>query len=395
MAKDYYQTLGVQKGASQDEIKRAFRKMAHQHHPDKGGGSAEKFKEVNEAYQVLGNEQKRKAYDAYGSNWEASFAGGFGGQGRQQYGQNPFEGFSAGGGSASGWDFGGGFGQGGVEFDLGDMFSDFFGGRQEAQSRRQRGIDLEMGLEITFEEAVFGVEKTITLEKKDTCKTCSGSGAAPGSKLIQCAKCKGAGQVVQARRTIFGNVQSRMVCDRCDGSGQVPEINCSDCGGSGIKRQDKTISVKIPAGIDNGQRVRIPGEGEAGYRGSGAGDLYLAIRVKPSKEFVRDGFNLHKELPVSFTQAALGAKIIVKTLDGDIELKISAGTQSSTVMKIKDKGVYHINSKSRGDLLITVRVVVPQKLSKKEKDLLKKLGEERGETVEVNDSLWNSIKDNF
>jgi molecular chaperone DnaJ len=293
------------------------------------------------------------------------------------------------------FDFGGFNGQGGVEFDLGDIFGDFFGGRQEAASRRNRGIDLEMAMQITFEEAVFGVEKTVTLEKQDTCKTCGGSGAEKDSKLITCAICKGSGQVVTARRTIFGNVQSRQTCERCEGTGQVPEIKCASCGGSGVKRQEKVISVKIPAGIDNGQRVRVQGEGEAGYRGSTAGDLYLAIKVKPNKDFVRDGFNLHKDLPISFTQAALGAKIIVKTLDNDIEVKIPSGTQSGTVLKIKDKGVPHINSRSRGDLLLTVRVVVPQKLSKKEKDLLKKLAEERGEVVEIDQGLWDSIKESF
>lgn len=386
MSKDYYQSLGLNKGASADEIKRAFRKKAHEFHPDKGSGNADKFKEINEAYQVLGDEQKRKAYDSYGSNWEAATGAGAGGF---RYG-------SSGGGSPfEGFDFNGFNSQGGVEFDLGDIFGDFFGGKQEATSRRNRGIDLEMNLQINFEEAVFGVEKTVTLEKQDTCKTCEGSGAAKGSKLITCAICKGAGQVVTARRTIFGNVQSRQTCERCEGTGQVPEIVCSNCQGSGIKRQDKTISVKIPAGIDNGQRVRIPGEGEAGYRGSGAGDLYLAIKVKPHKDFVRDGFNLFKDLPISFTQAALGAKIITKTLDGDIEVKIPNGTQSGTVLKIKDKGVPHINSKSRGDLMLTVRVVVPQKLSKKEKSLLKDLAEERGEVVNIDDNLWNTIKESF
>ncbi len=380
--KDFYEILGVSKSASQEEIKRAFRKKAHEFHPDKGSGNADKFKEVNEAYQVLSDDQKRKSYDTYGSNLEASS------QGRTGFGQNPFEGFDFSG-------FSGGNGSWGFGDDLGDIFSDFFGGRQEAASRRNRGIDLEMALSITFEEAVFGVEKTVTLEKKDTCKTCGGSGATKDSKLITCALCKGSGQVVAARRTIFGTVQSRSVCDRCEGTGKVPEIACQDCGGKGVRRQDKTISVKIPAGIDNGQRVRIAGEGEAGYRGSSAGDLYLSISVKSHPDFVRDGFNLHKELPISFTQAALGAKIIVKTLDGDIEVKISAGTQSGTVLKIKSKGVPYINSDKRGDLLLTVRVVIPQKLSKKEKELLKKLADERGEVVEVDKSFWNSIKDNF
>ncbi|MBL8029881.1 MAG: molecular chaperone DnaJ [Candidatus Doudnabacteria bacterium] len=379
MTKDFYQSLGVPKGASQEEIKRAFRKKAHEFHPDKGNGNADKFKEINEAYQVLGDDQKRKAYDTYGSNWEAAS------QARASNGQSPFEGFDFSGGSGS-WGFGD---------DLGDIFSDFFGGRQEATSRRNRGIDLEMSLSIAFEEAVFGVEKTVTLEKKDTCIVCEGSGASEGSKLITCAICKGSGQVVAARRTIFGTVQSRTVCERCEGTGKVPEIACQACGGNGLKRQDKTISVKIPAGIDNGQRVRVMGEGEAGYRGSSPGDLYLFINVKPSKEFTRDGFNLHKDLPISFTQAALGAKILVKTLDGDIELKVPSGTQSATVFKVKEKGVPYVNAERRGDLLLTARVIVPQKLSKKEKELLKKLADERGEVVEVDKGFWESIKGNL
>jgi molecular chaperone DnaJ len=272
-----------------------------------------------------------------------------------------------------------------------------FGGRRaESQSRRTRGIDLEMGIKITFEEAVFGVEKTLRLEKQDTCKTCGGNGAAPGSKVVTCPKCHGQGQIRTQRRTIFGTVASSTSCDRCDGMGKIPEVACKTCGGSGILRQEKTLQVKIPAGIDNGQRIRVQGEGEAGYRGSSAGDLYLVVTVQPSKEFERDGFTLLKELPVSFTQAALGTKIILKTLDGDIELKIPSGTQSGTVLKVKSKGVPHINdSGRRGDLLITVRVIVPSKLSKKEKELLKQLASERGETVEVDTGFWDSVKDSF
>jgi molecular chaperone DnaJ len=252
-----------------------------------------------------------------------------------------------------------------------------------------------MAMQITFEEAVFGVEKTVTLEKQDTCKTCGGSGSEPHSKLITCPKCNGSGQIVAARRTIFGNVQSRTTCDQCEGTGKVPENPCKTCGGSGIVRQEKTIAVKIPAGIDNGQRIRVAGEGEAGYRGTQPGDLYLVMKVKPSKEFVRDGYTLLKEMPVSFTQAALGSKLIIKTLDGDIELKIPAGTQAGTVFKVKGKGIPHVNGKGRGDMLITARVVVPNKLSKKEKELLKALADERGETVEVDQGLWESIKDSF
>lgn len=381
MATNYYDILGVPKGASQEDIKKAYRKLAHQYHPDKGNGNGEKFKEVNEAYQVLGNEEKRQQYDTYGQTFDQAQRNG----GGFNYGGNPFgsEGF-------------GGFGGNGVDFDLGDIFGDIFGTRQQRESRRNHGIDLEMGLQITFEEAVFGVEKTITLEKKDVCLTCGGNGAQPGTKVITCAKCHGAGQIRTVRHTIFGNIESRTVCDRCEGTGKVPESPCQTCKGTGFQRREKSIAVKIPAGINDGQRIRVAGEGEAGYRGSSSGDLYLVIRVSPSREFVRDGQNLLKELPVSFTQAALGAKIITKTLDGDIELKIPAGTQSGTVLKVKNRGVPYINNPGhRGDLLVTVRVVVPSKLSKKEKELLKDLARERGESVEVDQNLWDNIKENF
>ena len=387
MATNYYDTLGVSKSASADEIKRAYRKKAHEFHPDKGNGNAEKFKEINRAYQVLSDAQKKQQYDQYGQTFDEAARSG----GGNPYGGNPF----AGGGPASGW---GGFGgQNGVEFDLGDIFGDMFGGRSaERQSRRTRGIDLEMGIAITFEEAVFGVEKTLRLEKQDACKTCGGNGAAPGSKVVTCPKCHGQGQIRQQQRTIFGTVATSVSCDRCEGMGKIPEVACKTCGGSGVLRQEKTLQVKIPAGIDNGQRIRVAGEGEAGYRGSGAGDLYLAVKVSGSKEFRRDGFTLLKELPVSFTQAALGAKVILKTLDGDIELKIPQGTQSGTILKVKSKGVPHINEPSRrGDLLVTVRVIVPSKLSKKEKELLKQLASERGETVQVDEGLWDNIKDSF
>ncbi len=380
MSKNYYEILGISKSASSEEIKRAYRKLAHQYHPDKGQGNEEKFKQVNEAYQVLGNQEKRGQYDTYGQTFDQAQRGG---QGFGGFSGNPFEGFA------------GGFGQGAADFDLGDIFSDIFGGRQERESRRNRGINLEMIMTIEFAEAVFGVEKTIRVEKQDTCATCKGTGAQVGSKLVACRKCHGSGHMVVARRTIFGNVQSRTTCDACEGTGKVPENVCKTCEGSGVLRQEKTIAVKIPAGIDNGQRIRVAGEGEAGYRGSQPGDLYLVMQVRPSKEFARDGYNLLKELPVSFTQAALGAKLLVKTLDGDIELKIPAGTQAGTVFKVKGKGVPHVNGKGRGDLLITARVLVPNKLSKKEKELLKSLADERGETVEIDQGFWDTIKDNF
>lgn len=385
MSKDYYDILGVSKTSSADDIKRAFRKKAHEHHPDKGAGNGDKFKEVNEAYQVLSDSSKRQQYDQYGQTFEQA----------QRNGGGPAGGFGYQSASGGGNPFGGGFGQEGVEFDLGDIFGDIFGGRQQKSERRNRGIDLEMGTSLSFEEAVFGVEKKLTLEKQDACKTCGGNGAAHGSKVVTCPKCHGQGQIRTTRRTIFGNIASSASCDRCNGMGKIPETACASCRGSGVLRQEKTISVKIPAGIDDGQRIRIQGEGEAGYRGSSSGDLYLVVRVSAHKEFVRDGFNLHFELPISFTQASLGAKIIVKTLDGDIELKIPSGTQTGTQFKVKGRGVPHLNSSGRGDILITARVVVPKKLSKKEKELLKQLAEERGESVEIDEGLWNDIKNSF
>lgn len=395
MAKDYYNILGVGKGASADEIKRAYRKMAHQYHPDKAsGGNAEKFKEISEAYQVLSDAEKRKQYDTYGQTFEqAQRQGGFNYQGGPSagsgFGNNPFAGFDFGSQGFGGFDFGSDFS------GLGDIFGDIFGGQSQRASRRHRGVDLEMEIAVNFQEAVFGATKNVTLEKQDTCKSCKGSGAENNGKVITCPKCHGTGQMTTSRRTIFGMVQSRTTCDRCEGLGKVPEVPCRTCGGRGIVRQEKTVAVKIPAGIDDGQRIRLQGEGEAGYRGSGAGDLYLIIRVKPLAEFQRDGFNLVKELPVSFTQATLGAKILVKTLDGEIELKIPSGTQSGTVFRVKDKGVPRLNARGRGDLLITARVIIPKKLSKKEKELFTLLARERGEAVEIDQNFWDSIKNSF
>ncbi|MBP9686609.1 MAG: molecular chaperone DnaJ [Candidatus Doudnabacteria bacterium] len=381
MAKNFYDILGVSKSANADEIKRAYRKKAHEFHPDKGSGNEEKFKEVNEAYQVLSDQAKRSQYDRFGENYQQ--AGGFGGgQG------NPFGG---------GFDFNGFGGQGGMEFDLGDIFSDIFGGGRGGgqQSRRTRGIDLEMPLTISFEESVHGITKTLTLEKQDKCHVCGGNGAAPGSKVITCAKCHGQGQILTTRRTIFGNMQSAATCDVCEGDGKIPEVACSTCNGSGILRRPKTLEVKIPAGIDQGQRIRMQGEGEVGYKGSSPGDLYIVLRVTPSKEFRRDGYNLYKEVPVSFVQVALGTIIDVKTVDGELEVKVPSGTQPGTVLKISGKGVPHVNSGKRGDLLLTVRVIVPGKLSKKEKELIEQLAELNGETVTVNKSFWENIKDSF
>jgi len=393
MDKDFYDILGVPKTASEADIKRAFRKKAHEHHPDKNKGDATKFKQVNEAYQVLSDSEKRKQYDSYGQTFEQAQRNGegFSGFNYGQTGGNPSGGFSSEGGSP----FGGGFGQGEVEFDIGDIFGDIFGGRSERASRKNRGIDLEMGLTINFEEAVFGTVRNITLEKRDKCKACNGNGAEKGTKIIICPKCHGQGQILTQRRTIFGTIQSRIACDRCEGQGKIAEKPCKVCKGSGVNRQEKIIEVKIPAGIDDGQRIRIAGEGEAGYRGSAPGDLYLSIRVLPHKEFKRDGFNLYKELPVSFTQAALGTKINLETLEGKIELRIPAGTQPGTVFKVKGKGVPYMNGRGRVDLLVTARVVIPNKLSREEKEALKKIAEKRGEVVEVDNNFWENIKESL
>ena len=377
MAKNYYDILGVQKGASSDDIKKAYRKLAHQYHPDKGNGNAEKFKEVNEAYQILSNTEKRNQYDQYGQTFEQAQrnGGGFGGG-------NPFGGFSQGAG-----DF---------EFDLGDIFGDIFGfGGGGRTSRRTRGVDLEMALTLTFEEAVFGADKKVVLQKKDACTTCSGSGAAPGSKIIECSKCHGSGKIRTNQRVLFAQFASVVACDMCDGEGKIPEEPCRVCSGSGIFERTKTLEVHIPAGVDEGQRIRISGEGEVGYRGSQSGDLFLVLHIKPHKQFSRQGTSLLFELPITFAQAALGSKLIISTLDGDIELKVPAGTQSGKVLRVSGKGVPVISSGKRGDLLVTVHVIIPQKLSKKETELIKELAKLQGENVEENKSLWENIKKSF
>lgn len=376
MAQDLYQTLGVSRSASADEIKRAYRKLAHQYHPDKGVGNEEKFKEVSEAYQVLSDSQRRSQYDQFGT---AS---------NQARGQGGAGGFNAQGFDFS--DFAQGFG--GMDFDDPmDIFSNIFGGGRARGGRRHRGVDLEMRLKISFDEAVFGVEKEINLEKVNTCEVCKGSGAAEGSKVHTCPKCHGQGQIRITRQTILGAMQTASTCDRCDGTGKVPERACSNCKGSGQKRGNKTIKVKIPAGIENGQRIRVTGEGEAGYRGSTFGDLYLNLEVDNKPGFKREGSTVYTEAPISFYQAALGATIKVATVDGEVSVKIPAGTQSGKVFRLKGHGVPILNGSGKGDHMLTVRVVTPTKLNKKEKDLFKKLADDKGESVDVDESLWEKI----
>ena len=358
MDKDYYQILGVNKTASAEEIKTAFRKKAHEHHPDKGGDQ-EKFKELNEAYQVLGNAEKRQRYDQFGS---AAFSGGGAGGG--------WSGFS-----------GQGFGnwQGGINVDLDDLFGGFgdifgFGGRSEgSRSVKRRGRDIEMMLTLDFQEAVFGAEKELEFSKNVTCAHCQGAGAEPNTKVETCATCQGTGQVSKLQRTILGNIKSQSVCPTCQGEGQTYEQKCKRCAGLGITQDKVKLKVRIPAGIDTGESIRLSGQGEAGMKGGAAGDLYLRIKVKADRQFTREGYNIHTEQKISITQAILGDKIDLETIHGQVKLKIPAGTQAETVFKVRGKGISKLHSSDQGDHYVKIKVAIPSKLNKKQQQLLKEL----------------------
>lgn len=362
MAKDYYKLLGVNNNASQDDIKKAFRKLAHEHHPDKKHGNEEKFKEINEAYQVLGDANKRAKYDQYGSAFEHGQAGG-GAQGFEG-----FSGFSSDGFNVNMEDLGDMFG------GLGDMFG--FGSARGGQGRakNKRGNDLEVVIAIDFLEAVFGIEKEMKLNKHVQCSHCHGNGIEPGAKIETCQTCGGKGQVNKIQRTIFGQMQVQMTCADCGGEGKTYSQKCSKCGGSGVLKEEVKIKVKIPAGIDDGQSIRLAGQGEAGQKGGGAGDLYLRIKVNKDKRFQREGYDILTKAEIGFTQAALGGKIEIETVDGRVTLKIPEGTQSGTVFKLKGRGVNRLHQGGRGDQLITVAVKTPTRLSKKQKQLLEEFG---------------------
>jgi len=361
MSKDYYNILGVSKGASQDEIKAAYRKKAHEHHPDKGG-DAEKFKELNEAHQVLGNPEKRKQYDQFGSAFQNGQAGGAGG-------------FNAGGGFS-------GF-QGGQDFDfedLGDMFGGFGdifgfgGGSSRGTSRRQsRGRDLEMKINLDFMEAVFGGEKEISFSKNITCDRCHGNGSEPGAKIETCPTCHGSGKVSRIQRTILGNIQTQAVCSDCDGEGKIYSQKCTKCDGSGIHHESVKFKVRIPAGINDGESIRLSGQGEAGAKGASAGDLFLRVAVRAHKKFLRDGYDIRTEETISIRQAILGDKIDIETIHGPIKLKIPEGTQSGTVFKLREKGVIKLHNRGLGDQFVRIVVKIPKSLNKKQKNLLEEL----------------------
>lgn len=356
MAKrDYYEVLGVGKGASDDEIKKAYRRLAIEHHPDRGGDEA-KFREATEAYEVLKDEKKRQRYDQFGHAGVGTSAASDGG--------NPFAGFGGAGGQNINFDFG--------DLGLGDILGSFFGGDQRGGGRQKRGNDVETMIDMTFEEAVFGAEKTLKLSLEDTCSHCKGTTAEPGHELKTCDTCKGAGQVNRALRTPFGDIQQAVLCPTCKGTGKVPEKTCTVCKGSGTERKTQEIQLKIPAGIDDGATIRLREHGEAIANGQ-KGDLYVHIRVKPHKKFTREGDLILSEEHVNMVEAALGTEIDVDTVDGLITMKVPAGTQSGTDFKLSGHGVARPRTEARGAHIVTLHVDTPTKLTKHQKDLLEEL----------------------
>jgi molecular chaperone DnaJ len=352
MAKrDYYEILGIGKSASTDEIKKAFRRAAVEHHPDKGGDEA-KFKEINEAYEVLKDPSKRQRYDQFGH-------AGVGGNG----GGNPFEGFSGFGGQGQNvnFDFG--------DLGLGDIFGSFFGGNQSRGSRQTRGRDVETHVEISFENAVFGTEVDLHLNLEDTCEHCKGKRAEPGYELKTCENCGGSGQVVNVMRTVFGNIQQAAPCPKCQATGKIPEKECTVCHGKGTQHKRRAIGLKIPAGIDDGATIRLREHGEAIVAGP-KGDLYVNVRVKPHKKFTREGDLILSEEIISMVDAALGTEIDVDTVDGPIRMKIPAGTQSGTDFKLSSHGVPHLRRDTRGAHIVTLSVETPTKLTRRQQELL-------------------------
>ena len=363
--KDYYQILGVTKSASEADIKTAFRKLAQKYHPDKKGGDEAKFKELSEAYSVLSDKKKRAEYDTYGK----TFAGG-GGPGGQGFG-----GFSAQGGPTSGWDFSNfqnaGFGQGhgGVEFDLGEIFGEFFG--SGSPRGHSRGRDVSIDIELPFKEAIFGAERRVLIAKLGLCDECTGTGAKPGTKTISCASCNGHGEIRESRNTFFGAFTTARTCPTCKGRGEVPETPCAKCRGEGAMKREEELRIVIPAGVEHGEMIRMPGQGEAAP-GAPAGDLYVKLHVKPDTRFAREGNNLETKLSIKLTDALLGGDYLIQSLDGDETLSVPAGIVHGEVIRVRGKGVPHGRG-SRGDLLVRIDIEFPKKLSKKARELIDQL----------------------
>jgi molecular chaperone DnaJ len=357
MAKrDYYEVLGVSKTASPDEIKKAFRKKAVELHPDKDTGDEAKFKEANEAYETLKDANKRAQYD--------------------QFGHSPF-------GNAAGTDTSGfgGYGGQGMEFDfgdLGDIFGNFFSGVQPgANRRRNRGRDVEVALTISFEESIFGTEKAVNISLEDVCDKCHGNGAEPGSSIDACRTCNGRGQVVRTQTTILGTIQQTTTCSACNGKGEVPAEICTKCHGAGTLEAKQSFSIKIPAGVDNGQTIKLAGRGEA-VAGGSKGDMYVHVRVKKHPKFSREGHAILSNQKISMVEAALGTEIPIQTIDGAVKMKVPAGTQSGQVFKLSGRGVPYVTAKRRGDHLVSLEVEIPKRLSQEQKELLQKFATKSG-----------------
>lgn len=356
MKKDYYEILGVDKKASKDEVKKAFRTLAHKYHPDKKTGDDAKFKEINEAYSVLSDDQKRAQYDQFGQAGPGM--GGFGGG--QGFDGFDFSQFTQGGNGN------------GFEFDFGDIFGDIFGGGGRRQSKR--GRDISIDIELSFEDSIFGVERTILLNKTSKCDNCGGNGAEKGSELATCETCNGKGQIREVKKTFFGQFESTVVCSKCQGKGKIPKVKCGVCLGHGILKKESEIKVKIPSGIDNGEMIRLTGGGEA-IAGGDTGDLYIKVHVKKHAIFRKENTNLVMELNVKFTDALLGGEETIRTLDGDIKMKIPEGVNHGEILRIKGKGV-PIEKNHRGDILIRVHIDIPKKLSREARKLIESLRKE-------------------
>ncbi|WP_078379643.1 molecular chaperone DnaJ [Sutcliffiella halmapala] len=366
--RDYYEVLGVSKSASKDEFKKAYRKLSKQYHPDinKAADAADKFKEIKEAYEVLSDDQKRAHYDQFGHT-------------------DPNQGF--GGGS----DFGGGFG-----FE--DIFETFFGGQGGGRRRRdpnapRQGADLQYTMTLSFEEAAFGKETNIEIPVEETCDSCSGTGAKPGTKVETCSNCRGSGQESVEQNTPFGRIVNRRTCTVCKGTGKSIPHKCSTCHGEGRVKKRNSIHVKIPAGIDDGQQLRVAGKGEAGVNGGPAGDLYIVFHVRRHEFFERDGDDVYCEMPITFAQAALGDEVEVPTLQGKVKLKVPAGTQTGTNFRLKGKGIANVRGYGQGDQHIKIQVVTPTKLTEKQKQLMREFAEISGQTPDENeDGFFAKVK---
>lgn len=355
MSKDYYKSLGVDQKASKDDIKKAFRNLAHKHHPDKGG-DAEKFKEINEAYSVLSDDQKRAQYDQFGSGGPQFGGGGNSGG----FGGFDFSGFSQGGQGGS------------FEFDLGDIFGDVFGGGRKRQQTK-RGKDISIDVEISFEESIFGIEKSVLLHKTSTCEHCKGNGGEPGTETSRCDTCNGNGSLREVKQSFFGQFESIVECSTCKGKGKIPKTKCSTCQGAGVFKKQSEITIKIPAGIDNGEMLRLTGAGEA-VGGGTSGDLYIKVHVKKHSYFKKEGYDLFMDLTIKITEAILGSTYTIKTLDGDILLKIPEGIKHGEYLKIKGKGVP--NGSKRGDILVRIFLNIPTKISREARKKLEELQKE-------------------